>query len=177
MGRYMPNSSLAYFSCNPRKAVLSYSIRKNIADLFRGGFFVLPTKLIVFNSVIILIAFFSAKYIPSSLGEPEFWFQRSGALVTLITIWVEIRLLDIISKRDMFNQITELKVALSHHITNFSVTTIDGNKARATNGEDIDFFKAQTKNRANFFNGVIFINLVLGTLIWAYGDLMYININ
>jgi hypothetical protein len=155
---------------------LSYSLRKNIVDLFRGGFFVLPLKLVILNLLIIITAFLTAKYVPDSFGESKYWFQRSGALVTLITIWVEVKLLDIISKRSIFNEIIDLKVTLSHFIPNFNVTIIDENKARKTNSDDIEFIRNQTKNRAKFFNGVVFINLVIGTIIWAYGDLIYINI-
>ena len=155
---------------------MSYSLRKNIVDLFRGGFFVLPLKLVIINLFIIITAFISAKYIPDSFGESKYWFQRSGALVSLITIWVEVKFLDIISKRTIFNEIIGLKDMLSHHIPGINVMFIDEDKERKNNSDNIQFIKDQTKNRARFFNGVVFINLVIGTLVWAYGDLIYKNI-
>ena len=159
-----------------RKVFLTYSLRKNIVELFRGGFFAIPLKLFLFNSLIVIGAFLSAEYIPESLDEAKYWFQRSGAIVTLVTIWVEVKLLNIISKRDIFNEITDLKVALSHHIANFGVTMIADGEARKANKDDIEFIRTQTKNRAKFFNGVVFLNLAIGTVIWAYGDLIYLSI-
>lgn len=159
-----------------RKVLLTYSLRKNIVELFRGGFFALPLKLLLFNSFTIIAAFFSAEYIPDSLDEAKYWFQRSGAIVTLVTIWVEVKLLNIISKRDIFNEITDLKVTLSHHISNFNVTMLDDGEARKAKKGDIEFIRSQTKNRAKFFNGVVFLNLIIGTVIWAYGDLIYLSI-
>ena len=154
---------------------MTYSIRKNIVDLFRGGFFALPLKLVLFNCLIIFIAFVSAKYIPESFDESKYWFQRSGAIVTLVTIWVEVKLVDIIAKRSIFNEIFGLKQSINNHLPNYHTITIDENEMRDTTKEDITHFKAQTKNRANFFNAIIFINLITGTVIWAYGDLIYIS--
>lgn len=120
-----------------RKVFLTYSLKKNIVELFRGGFFALPLKLFLFNSLTIIAAFFSAEYIPDSLDEAEYWFQRSGAIVTLVTIWVEVKLLNIISKRDIFNEIIDLKVTLSHHISNFDVIMLDDGEARKANKGDL----------------------------------------
>ena len=153
---------------------MTYSIRKNIVDLFRGGFFALALKLVLFNCLIILIAFLSAEYVPESFDESKYWFQRSGAIVTLVTVFVEVKLLNIISKRDIFNEILNLKVALSNHIPNFGGGTMLG--GGKVNNDDVEFIISQTKNRANFFNGVVHINLFIGTLIWAYGDLIYLSI-
>lgn len=49
-------------------------------------------------------------------------------------------------------------------------------EARKAKEGDIEVMRSQTKNRAKFFNGVVFLNLVIGTVIWAYGDLIYLNI-
>ena len=155
---------------------MTYSLRKNIVELFRGGFFALPLKLLLFNSLIIIVAFISAEYIPDSLDEAKYWFQRSGAIVTLVTIWVEVKLLNIISERDIFNELTDLRVTLSHHISNFNVTMLADGEARKAKGGDVEFIRSQTKNRAKFFNGAVFLNLVIGTVIWAYGDLIYLSI-
>lgn len=152
---------------------MSYSLRKNLVELYRGGFFKLPLKLTLFNVGIVLAAFYSAKYIPVAWDDPKVWFQRSGALVTLATIWVEVKLLNKISEREVFNEVFALKVSLSNHIQNFHVSMIGENEFRKANQGDVKHIKAQTKNRANFFNIVIFLNMLVGTLIWAYGDIIF----
>lgn len=95
----------------------------------------------------------------------------------MITIWIEVKLVNKISQREIFNEIVGLKVTLSHFIPNFDVTLLGEKEARKANSDDIEKIRKQTKNRAKFFNGVIFFNLALGTLTWAYGDIIYLSLS
>jgi hypothetical protein len=148
----------------------------NVKNLYKFGYFSWPFKLVILNFIILLSAFFSASNIPECLGEPEVWFQRSGALITLITVWIEVKLLEMISKKSMLDEINSLKEMLSHRIPNFKVAILTEDGGRDANQDDIMYFRAQTKKRATFFNVLVFINIFVGTLIWAYGDLIYKNI-
>lgn len=148
---------------------------KNTVDLFRSGFFKIPFRLLSLNLLIIISAYFSASYIPDTFGESEYWFQRSGALVTLITIWFEVKILDVISERKIFNEISDLKVTLSYHIPNFSVTILSEEGGRKATSNDMELSRKGTRKHSRFYNGIVFTNFVVGTFIWAYGDLIYIN--
>ena len=127
------------------------------------------------NLVILTVAASTGLAYSETLGEPGLWFQRSGALVCLITLCFEIKLMGVISERKMSDKVNVLRIEMDNlnPDNSSSVYMIGENGARPASFDDGRLLVQHTEKRANLVNWVLLLNAMLGTLVWAYCDLLF----
>lgn len=81
----------------------------------------------------------------------------------------------VISERKMSDKVNVLRIEMSNlnPDNNSSVYMIGENGARPASFDDGKLLVEYTGKRASLVNWVLLLNAMLGTLVWAYGDLLF----
>ena len=143
--------------------------------MLKNYYYKFVVMILFINLVILTVAASTGLAYSETLGEPGLWFQRSGALVCLITLCFEIKLMGVISERKMSDKVNVLRIEMDNlnPDNSSSVYMIGENGARPASFDDGRLLVEHTEKRANLVNWVLLLNAMLGTLVWAYGDLLF----
>ena len=81
----------------------------------------------------------------------------------------------VISERKMNDKVNVLRIDMAelNPDNNSSVYMIGENGARPASFNDGKLLVEQTEKRATLVNWVLLLNAMIGTLVWAYGDLLF----
>ena len=143
--------------------------------MLKNYYYKFVVMILFINLVILTVAASTGLAYSETLGEPGLWFQRSGALVCLITLCFEIKLMGVISERKMSDKVNVLRIEMDNlnPDNSSSVYMIGENGARPASFDDGRLLVEHTEKRANLVNWVLLLNAMLGTLVWAYCDLLF----
>ncbi|AMJ94019.1 hypothetical protein AVL56_06640 [Alteromonas stellipolaris] len=143
--------------------------------MLKNYYYRFVATILFINLVVLIVAASTGLAYSETLGEPGLWFQRSGALVCLITLCFEIKLMGVISERKMNDKVNVLRIDMAelNPDNNSSVYMIGENGARPASFNDGKLLVEHTEKRATLVNWVLLSNAMIGTLVWAYGDLLF----
>lgn len=161
---------------------------KNIKRRYGGGFVVDHSFYLVTINLLFIIAALSTSHY---FVQPELWFQRVGSVMSIFTLAFELALISRFHRfsrqRDQYQMMLLLqkhaKAEDEHKDCDNDHTTKSNqdlqNKlavAIATTKADVEKLEGRWSQRQKLSQIIIFINVTVSTLIWGYGDLIYLAI-
>lgn len=164
------------------------SLLKTIKRRYGGGFVVDHTfYLVTINLGFLIVALSTAHY----FSQPELWFQRVGSVMSIFTLAFELMLISrfyrFSRQRDRYQMMLLLQQYAKEEDEfkdkDRDHTTKSNQELQKKLDDDIETTKADVEKleghwsqRQKLSQIIIFINVTVSTLIWGYGDLIYLAV-
>ncbi len=108
--------------------------------------------------------------------HPELWFQRVGSLMSVFTLAFELMLINRFNRFSRQRDNNQTMMLLEKHLPDFkeSLTREASTASTLPEKSSVDKMEIRWTRREKLSQLIIFINVAIGTIIWGYGDLIYL---